>query len=51
MNFGLALSLVLAGFAVVGVFIEIPFVSNYAFWIAIGAYVILAATRRHGDDD
>jgi hypothetical protein len=46
-NFGFALSLVLAGFAVVGVFIEIPFVSNYAFWIAIGAYVILAATQKH----
>jgi hypothetical protein len=30
------------------VFIEIPFVSNYAFWIAIAAYVILAATtQRH----
>jgi hypothetical protein len=27
------------------VFIEIPFVSNYAFWVAIGAYVILAATQ------
>jgi hypothetical protein len=46
-NFGFALSLVLAGFSVVGVFTEIPFVSNYAFWIAIGAYVILAATQRH----
>jgi hypothetical protein len=46
-NFGFALSLVLAGFAVVGVFIEIPFVSNYAFWIAIAAYVILAATQKH----
>jgi hypothetical protein len=47
-NFGFALSLVLAGFAVVGVFIDIPFVSNYAFWIAIAAYVILAATTaRH----
>jgi hypothetical protein len=30
----------------VGVFIEIPFVSNYAFWIAIAAYVILAATHK-----
>ena len=39
-----AVPLVLAGFAVVGVFIEIPFVSDYAFWIAIAAYVILAAT-------
>src|SRR5262245_19564849 len=26
--------------AVVGVFIDIPFVSNYAFWFAIAAYVI-----------
>jgi hypothetical protein len=45
-NFALALSLVLAGLSVVGVFIEIPFISNYAFWIAISAYVILAATHR-----
>jgi hypothetical protein len=27
--------------AIVGVFILIPFVSNYAFWFAIAAYVIL----------
>lgn len=44
MKFGLALSLVLVGFAVVGVFIEIPFVSEYAFWVAISAYVLLAAS-------
>ena len=44
MKFGLALSLVLVGFAVVGVFIEIPFVSDHAFWVAISAYVILAAS-------
>jgi hypothetical protein len=48
-RFGLALSLVLAGLAVVGVFIEIPFVSDYAFWVAIAAYVILAAARAGGD--
>jgi hypothetical protein len=36
------LSLVLAVLAVVGVFVEIPFVSMYAFWIAILAYVVLA---------
>ena len=35
------LSLLLLGLAVVGVFIEIPIVSNYAFWVAIAAYVIL----------
>jgi hypothetical protein len=28
------------GLAVVGVFIEIPFVSRYAFWFAIAAYII-----------
>jgi hypothetical protein len=31
--------------AVVGVFIEIPIVSNYAFWFAVGAYILLAGTR------
>jgi hypothetical protein len=43
--FALGLSLILAGFALVGVFIFIPFVSTYAFWILIAAYVILAAGR------
>jgi hypothetical protein len=37
--------MILIGFAVVGVFIEIPFVSDYAFWIAIAAYLLLAATK------
>jgi hypothetical protein len=46
MKFGLAASMVLIGFAVVGVFIEIPFVSDYAFWIAIAAYLLLAATHK-----
>jgi uncharacterized protein (DUF983 family) len=44
MKYGLALSLVLVGFAVVGVFIEIPFVSENAFWVAVSAYVLLAAS-------
>ena len=39
------LSLLLVILAVVGVFIEIPLVSNYAFWLAVGAYVMLAGTR------
>jgi hypothetical protein len=42
-RYGLALSLILVGFAVVGVFIYIPFVSDYAFWIVIAGYLILAA--------
>jgi hypothetical protein len=45
MKFGLVASMILIGFAVVGVFIEIPFVSDYAFWIAIAAFLLLAATK------
>ena len=45
MNFGFVLSFVLVILAVVGVFIEIQIVSNYAFWFAIGAYIILAGSR------
>jgi hypothetical protein len=40
MHFPRFFSLVLALLAVVGVFVEIPFVSNYAFWIMTAAYVI-----------
>jgi hypothetical protein len=46
-SFGLIVSLIVVGLAVVGVFIEIPFVSNFAFWFAIAAYVILAGTQKH----
>jgi len=45
MRFGLAISLVLMGFAVVSVFIFIPFFSEWAFWVAIAGYVLLAASR------
>jgi hypothetical protein len=44
-NFGFVLSLVIVILAVLGVFIEIPLVSNYAFWFAIGAYILLAGSR------
>ena len=39
------LSRLVLGLAVVGVFIEIPFVSKYAFWVAIAAYFIRFVTR------
>ena len=39
------LSLLLLVLAVVGVFIDIPFVSQYAFWVAIAAYFIRIATK------
>ena len=37
----IVLAFLLLMLAVVGVFVDIPFVSNYAFWVAIAAYVIL----------
>lgn len=36
------ISLVLAVLAVAGLYVNIPFVSFYAFWVAILAYVVLA---------
>lgn len=45
MNFAFVLSLLTIILAVLSVFIEIPIVSNYAFWFAVGAYVILAGTK------
>jgi hypothetical protein len=37
------ISLVIAIIALIGFFVTIPFVTVYAFWIAIAAYVVLAA--------
>ena len=45
MNFGVIISLLVVILAVLSVFIEIPIVSNYAFWFAIGAYMLLAGSR------
>jgi len=41
------LSLVLTGASIVGVFIYIPIVSEYAFWVAVVAYVMLAGAKQH----
>ena len=46
MNFAVVVSLVLEILAVLGVFVEIPIVSNYAFWFAVGAYILLASSYR-----
>jgi hypothetical protein len=45
-NIAVVVSLVLVILAVLGVFIEIPIVSNYAFWFAVGAYIMLAGSYR-----
>jgi len=39
------LSMVLIILAVVSVFILMPIVSNYAFWFAVAAYIVLASAR------
>jgi hypothetical protein len=44
MHFNILITLVLALLAVVGVFVEIPFVSDYAFWVMTAAYVILVSS-------
>jgi hypothetical protein len=40
MSFGRMASLVLAIVAVLGLFVEIPIISDYAFWVLVGAYLI-----------
>jgi len=45
MNFGRMVSIVLAIVAVLGVFVEIPIVSDYAFWILVGAVIIWHAVH------
>ena len=47
MNFGVIISLLVVILAVLSVFIEIPIVSNYAFWFVIAAYLLLAGSRVH----
>jgi hypothetical protein len=37
------ISVVIAVIALIGVFVTIPFVSAYAFWLMTAAFVILAA--------
>jgi len=43
-NFGFVASLIVVILAVLSVFIQIPLVSDYAVWFAIGAYVMLAGS-------
>jgi len=37
--------LIVASLAVVAVFVYMPFVSDYAFWFMVAAYVMLAGYR------
>ena len=37
------LSIILTLAAIVGVFIEIPIVSNFAFWVMVANYILVVA--------
>jgi len=43
------LSLVTAIAAIVGLFVEIPIVSNFAFWLMVGAYLLWIGINRMGE--
>jgi hypothetical protein len=47
MSFGFLVSFGLIILAIVGVFIYVPLASDYAFWLAVGAYAILAGATFH----
>jgi hypothetical protein len=41
-SFGFIASLIIVILAVLSVFVEIQIVTNYAFWLVIGTYIMLA---------
>jgi hypothetical protein len=45
MRFGFIASLVMAILGIVGVFITIPIISDFAFWVVVAAYIVLAGSR------
>lgn len=45
MRFALAISLVLMMVAVVSIFVFVPFFSEWAFWVGMAAYVMLAVSK------
>lgn len=38
-----AIAVILALLAVIATFVAIPFVTQYAFWVAVVAFIVLAA--------
>jgi len=44
MEWGFIASLVMVMVAIIGVFVEIPIISDYAFWVMFGAYVVAVGT-------
>jgi hypothetical protein len=46
MRFGFIAALVIAILGIVSVFIAIPIVSDYSFWVVVVAYIILAGSGK-----
>jgi hypothetical protein len=47
MSFWFVVSFALLILAIIGVFIELPIVSQYAFWLAVVAFALLAGASFH----
>jgi small basic protein len=47
MSFWFLVSFALLILAIIGVFIEFPIVSQYAFWLAVAAFALLAGASFH----
>ena len=46
-NWVFAVSYLLTMLALISVFVYIPFVSQWAFWVLISSYLLLASHRQH----
>jgi hypothetical protein len=46
-NWVFAISYLLTMLALISVFVYIPFVSQWAFWVLISSYLLLASHRQH----
>jgi hypothetical protein len=47
LNWVFAVSFLLTLLAIIGVFVYIPFVSQWAFWVLISSYLLLASHRQY----
>ena len=45
MHWGFLIALVIGIVAIIAVFVEIPIISEYAFWVLTGAFLLTASTR------
>jgi hypothetical protein len=45
MHWGFLVALVIGIVAIIAVFVEIPIISDYAFWVMTGAFLLVASTR------